>query len=86
MQTIVKDGKSSYLFDDIQTVVLLKNKTVVYNIDGSLDLTIADCSSNNSQAYTDVTPPEDWVGNKYLFDGVTWSVNPDWIDPAIEQE
>ena len=28
-----------------------------------------------------INVPEDWVGNKYLFDGTTWTLNPNWLDP-----
>ena len=28
-------------------------------------------------------PSETWAGNKYMFDGTTWTANPDWKDPAV---
>jgi hypothetical protein len=41
----------------------------------------------NATIYEDVTnSPEDWTGNKYFFDGTDWDTNPDWVDPAIEDE
>lgn len=41
--------------------------------------TIADLHGGNAVLYENVTPPPDWDGNKYCFDGQSWSLNP-WYD------
>ena len=46
---------------------------------------IGDMSSDTATLHNDVTnSPEDWVGNKYTFDGTTWTQDPDWVDPEEE--
>ena len=34
----------------------------------------------NSTIHTGVTPPEDWIGFKYSFDGTTWTANSNWVE------
>ena len=40
--------------------------------------TIVNINVDNSTIHEDVTPPADWVPNKYKFDGTTWEVDPDY--------
>lgn len=75
MKTLVKDGKSVYLFEDSEVLSISADNIVVGNPER---LIIADCNSSNTTLYENVTAPEDWFGHRYLFDGTTWSVNPDW--------
>jgi hypothetical protein len=51
-------------------------------------------NSSNTEIHSGVTPPDDWVGSKYLLqivynaDGtetLTWSANPDWVEPEEEE-
>jgi hypothetical protein len=30
--------------------------------------------------HEDVTVPSDWESSKYCFDGMEWTLNPDWFD------
>lgn len=78
MKTLVKDNKSIYIFEDDEVLDITANNVQVGE---PLRSIIGDCNSSNVTLYTDVTPPEDWVGGKYLFDGTTWSANSDWLDP-----
>lgn len=75
MKTLVKDGKSIYLFEQIERVEINSENIVV---GGPVFAVITDCNSSDTTLYENVTPPEDWVGHKYLFDGSTWTLNPDW--------
>jgi hypothetical protein len=77
MKTLVKNGISLYVFDDSEVLKIGNKKTVVGE---PVKLIIMDCGSNNSNMHTDVTPPADWQGGKYLFDGTTWTLNPDWSE------
>lgn len=83
MQILTKDSLSVYRFEDMDTVVLLLDKTFVYDFRGNLKLTILDCNKNNSKVFKVTTIPDDWLEHKYFFDGTAWSSNPDWIDPNV---
>ena len=77
MKIIVKTetNESLYLFANETYIYADDNKTIIGN---PLEYSILDCNNKNTIVYTNVTPPEDWVGCKYLFDGTTWVINPDW--------
>ena len=81
MKTLVKnsDNCSSYIFDDDVAVTITENNTI------TPDLIIGDLKSTNATMFENVTPPDDWAGNKYFFDGTTWTVNPNWRDLASEE-
>lgn len=83
MKTIVETstGLSKYLLSD-DTVVTVRSNQIDLGPEGNLDLIIGDLNSGNATVHENVTnAPEDWFGNKYTFDGTTWTVNPDWVDP-----
>lgn len=81
MKTLTKENLSLYLFEDGQTVDLADDSTVVGN---PAEFIIGDCNSSDSVLHESVTPPKDWVGGKYLFDGTTWELNPDYVEPEPE--
>lgn len=85
MKTLVKDNKSIYIFDDAEVLDITADNIQVGE---PARMIIGDCNSSNVTLHTDVTPPADWVGHKYFFDGTTWTENPDWVDPAtlVEEE
>ena len=38
----------------------------------------------NASVITEVTPPADWVGNKYLVDiDLQWQLNPNYTEPEV---
>ena len=80
MKVIVQDqtNLSKYLVEDEVVVETTSDKITV----GSPALFIIDdLNDGNSTVYDSVTnAPSDWVGDKYLFDGATWTQNPDWVD------
>jgi len=80
MQTITKDSSSCYLYGDDEVIVIGEDSTVVGN---PPILIIGDINSQNGELYENVTPPEDWVGNKYLFDGIEWTPNPDFPQEEV---
>tara|TARA_R100001244_G_scaffold50637_1_gene44338 strand:- start:177 stop:482 length:306 start_codon:yes stop_codon:yes gene_type:complete len=86
MKTIVSnlDNLSKYILENNKTV----NSTEVNIAVGdpnNLDFYIGDLNSNNSTIYENITPPEDWQGNRYTFDGSSWTEVEGWINP-IEAE
>jgi hypothetical protein len=84
MKTIVEtsSGLSKYLLaDDVTITATADNITVgdpAQFIIGDLNSTTVTITDNVTNA------PEDWSGNKYTFDGTTWTLNPDWVDPEAE--
>jgi len=80
MKTIVtnSDNASRYVEEDSQTITLSADNIVIGDPAENI---ICDLNNTNSTLYTDVTNvPEDWVGKKYLFDGTTWTLNPNWVE------
>ena len=82
MKTIVQNttNLSKYVFEDAAVVTLEAGQIV------TPDFIIGDLNQDNATMFTGVTPPTDWAGNKYFFDGTSWTVNPDWVDPTAEDE
>ena len=84
MKTIVETatGLSKYLLDDSMTITVNSDHIVVGN---PSQFIIGDLNSSNATITENVTnAPSDWTGNKYTFDGTTWTLNPDWVDPDAE--
>ena len=85
MQTIIHNdtNMSAYIFEDDVVITAIASQTTA----SSLSFIIGDMKTSNSTIYTGVTPPEDWDGCKYCFDGTTWTENPNWkvISPMPEE-
>jgi hypothetical protein len=83
MKTIVETatGLSKYLLADNVSAALNVDHIVVGD---PPQFIVADLNADNAVVYEGVTAPADWTGNKYTFDGSDWTLNPDWIDPAIQ--
>jgi hypothetical protein len=81
-KTIVETatGLSKYIFEDAAEIVMSPDNIV------TPDFIIGDLNAVNATLHENVTPPEDWQGNRYTFDGTTWEVNPDWVDPATLED
>jgi len=86
MKTITENSTklSKYLLEDSKAVAIGSGKITVGD-PSSPDFYIADLNSSNATLTENVTNvPSDWTGNKYTFDGTTWTQNPDWVDPDAE--
>jgi len=86
MKTITENNTklSKYLFEDSKAVAMDSDKITVGDV-SSPDFYIADLNSSNATLTENVTnAPSDWTGNKYTFDGTTWTQSPDWVDPNAE--
>jgi hypothetical protein len=82
MKTIVETstGLSKYLLADDVTITATATEITVGD---PAQFIIADLNSTTVTVTDNVTnAPNDWTGNKYFFDGTTWSANPDWVDPS----
>lgn len=86
MKTIVENNSnlSKYLFEDDKALDIQAGQINVGD-PASLDFIIGDLNSGNSTLYENVTDaPADWAGNKYTYDGTTWTQDPNWVDPNAE--
>lgn len=83
MKTITRNDNniSLYLFADDKALDVQSDKTIVGDPE---ELIIGDCNSSNVTVHENVTEPDDWFGWKYFYDGTTWTLNPDWVDPREE--
>lgn len=77
MKTLIEDStkESKFLWEDDVPVVVGEEKIQTPTFDISL-------ANFQATLVENVTPPDDWVACKYLYDDGKWSLNPDWIDPA----
>lgn len=85
MKTIVENttNLSKYLFAD-DVIVVLSSENIVVG-DPALFI-IGDLNDDTVTVYENVNAPEDWIGNKYTFDGTDWTLNPDWVEPTPPEE
>jgi hypothetical protein len=82
MKTIIKNDISLYVFDDNEYV---KIENDFIQIGYPPKFLICDCNLSNTVLIENVLPPSDWVGYKYFFDGVTWTLNSEYIvEPPLE--
>ena len=86
-KTIVENSTkiSKYLFADDKEVSMASDKITVGS--DPVDFHIGDLNSSNATLHSDVSnAPSDWYGNKYKFDGSSWSANSDFVDPRERDE
>ena len=83
MKTITRNDNniSLFLFADDKVIDLQADRTVIGDPE---ELIVADCNSSNVTVHENVTEPDDWYGWKYFYDGTTWTLNSDWVDPREE--
>lgn len=84
MKTIVENATylSKYLLDDAEVVVLNEDNIVVGDPPKFI---IGDLNGSTVTVYENVNAPEDWIGNKYTFNGTNWTPNPNWFDPMAAE-
>jgi len=71
---------STYMFEDGDAVTVSATNTTTPN------QIIGDMKSDNATLYENVTPPADWVGGRYTFDGTTWTEVVGWTKPIDPSE
>jgi len=70
---------SAYLFNDATPVEVTSDNTIVGQ---PVEFFISDMNNTTATLYVNVDAPEDWAGGKYLFDGTSWTANPDYVAPG----
>ena len=82
--TFKDTGRSPYIFRNDKTVTVAADKITIGD-EPNPDFYIADMNSSNATLHLDVTPPADWAGNKYTFNGSAWTADSSWVDPKEAQ-
>ena len=77
-------GRSPYLFGDSKNVTMGADKITVGD-EANPDFYIGDMNSSNATLHTGVSAPADWQGNRYTFDGTTWTEVDGWVDPKVAE-
>ena len=86
MKTIVEtsSGLSKYLLADDVTITATADNITVGD---PAQFIIGDLNSTTVTVTDGVTnAPDNWTGNRYTFDGTTWTANSDWVDPTLDEE
>ena len=75
MKTIVEisTNLSKFIFDDSVDIQITETSII------TPEFVVACHNSSDVVMYEGVTPPEDWIGNKYTFDGITWELVPEIV-------
>lgn len=90
MKVIVRKntGESLHSIPDHVSVVLQSDMTRVGNPDRPMfnghDYYICDCTTENAELHENVQLPDGWLPHKFMFDGTTWTVDANWVDPTPE--
>jgi len=81
------DNVSMYVLHNDATVDLAAtpSATVRGNTGGQVDFDISDLNSSNATVHEGATAPADWKGNRYTFDGSSWTEVDGWVDPAVAE-
>ncbi len=76
MQTLTwkENNISMHYFSDSKTIDVTSTQTTVSEGE-TVELIIADCNSSNVTLHTGVEAKSDWFGDKYKYDGSSWSAN-----------
>jgi hypothetical protein len=88
MKTLVRstDNVSLFLWNDSRTVTIDGNGITVSADSDAVSpsqkdaFKVIDLNSSNTTLHASVaTPPSDWIGNKYIYNGSAWSANPAYV-------
>lgn len=83
MKTIVRKGTNVSLYLVADDVPVTVGDSITY-IGGNVDTYVCDCKTENAMLHESATVPDDWVGHRYLFDGTSWTPNPNYVAPKSE--
>lgn len=78
MKTIVNDDNISlWIFDNDKPVEVTSDKTIVGD---PVEMYISDMRTDTCKLYQDVTPPDDWVSEKYIYTTDNgWTTNNNYV-------
>lgn len=75
MKTVIRnsDSASIYLFDNNEVLGLNSENMIVGYPEKFI---VSDCNQATVTVYSNIDAPLDWKGEKYLFQGGEWTLNP----------
>ncbi|HIG57935.1 MAG TPA: hypothetical protein EYQ21_00840 [Flavobacteriales bacterium] len=82
--TFNENNHSPYIFANDKSVTVESNRIIVGE-SSDPDFYIGDMHSGNATLHTDVTPPDDWQGNRYTYNGSAWAEISGWVDPKVAE-
>ena len=82
--TFNENNHSPYIFADDKSVTVESNRIIVGE-SSDPDFYIGDMNSSNATLHTNVTPADDWQGNRYTFNGSAWAEISGWVDPKVAE-
>jgi len=77
--TLNSNNVSVYTFEDSDSVVSTASNITCQQF------IIGDMNSSNATIHTDATPPDNWQGGRYTYDGTTWAEVAGWEDPKVAE-
>jgi len=90
MKTLIRnsDNVSLFLWNDDRSVTITSDSITVAADSSAISppskkgaFVVADLNSSNTTLHTSVaTPPSDWIGNAYCYNGTAWSANPNYVE------
>jgi len=85
MKTIIDNAnnQSIYLLEDDKALNVTATNI---EIGDPIEINILDYNSTNTTVHENFTPPADWIGRKYIFDGTDWSLNEDYREPRTAEK
>jgi len=78
MKVLTNTSQSNRVVDTFEDSVVITITAENVTVD---DETFLDLNSSNAAAHENATLPEDFVPHKYAYDGATWTVRANWVEP-----
>ena len=79
MKILVNTNENNRVVDTFEDNAVIKISSDNVTIDD--DLIFLDLNSAKAAAHENATLPKDFVAHKYAYDGSTWTVRTDWVEP-----
>ena len=90
MKTLIRNSNnvSLFLWNDARSVTIASGSITVAADSTAISppskkdaFVVADLNSSNTTLHTSVaTPPSDWIGSAYCYNGTAWSANPNYVE------
>lgn len=78
MKVLTNTSQNNRVVDTFEDSVVITITAENVTVD---DGTFLDLNSSNAAAHENATLPEDFVPHKYVYDGATWTIRTDWVEP-----
>ena len=80
MKVLINTNQSNRVVDTFEDSVVIT--ITAENVSIGDDEMFLDLNSFNAAAHENATLPNDFVPHKYAYDGTTWTVRADWVEPV----